>query len=112
MSHRKGKVFVSGVFAGEIQQIEDEYIFAYSPEYLSQPSRPAVSLTLPKQNEKYISKTLFPFFDGLIPEGWLLNLTQEKWKIPSHDRMGLLLHACGDCIGAVHVIDATDAGEP
>jgi len=46
---------------------------------------------------------LFPFFDGLIPEGWLLNIAEMNWKINHKDRMGLLLTCCQDCIGAVSV---------
>ncbi|MBR4393633.1 MAG: HipA N-terminal domain-containing protein, partial [Oscillospiraceae bacterium] len=49
------------------------------------------------------SKTLFAFFDGLIPEGWLLDLVVHNWKINLRDRFGLLLVACRDCIGAVSI---------
>ena len=47
---------------------------------------------------------LFPFFDGLIPEGWLLNIAENNGKINQRDRMSLLLACCKDCIGAVSVI--------
>jgi serine/threonine-protein kinase HipA len=63
-----------------------------------------VSLTLPLTSTAYISKTMFPFFDGLIPEGWLLDVATETWKINPRDRMTLLLTVCKDCIGAVKVI--------
>jgi serine/threonine-protein kinase HipA len=53
--------------------------------------------------EPYSSKVLFPFFDGLIPEGWLLRVTQETWKLDYRDRFGVLLAACGDCIGDVSI---------
>jgi serine/threonine-protein kinase HipA len=46
---------------------------------------------------------LFPFFDGLIPEGWLLDIAQKNWKLNPRDRMGLLMACCKDCIGAVSV---------
>ena len=49
-------------------------------------------------------KVLFPFFDGLIPEGWLLDIAEKSWKINRRDRMSLLLACCKDCIGAVSVI--------
>ena len=75
----------------------------YDADYLADPSAQAVSLTLPKQSEAYISKTLFAFFDGLIPEGWLLNIVTQNWKLDAKDRFGLLLVACQDCIGAVSV---------
>ena len=58
---------------------------------------------MPLQKEKYESNVLFPFFDGLIPEGWLLNVVSRNWKIDKNDRFGLLLSACRDCIGDVCV---------
>ena len=53
--------------------------------------------------EPYWDKVLFPFFDGLIPEGWLLDIAEKNWKIDVRDRMSLLLACCKDCIGAVGV---------
>ena len=58
---------------------------------------------MPVRKQVYRSNRLFPFFDGLIPEGWLLNIATESWKIQSNDRMGLLLACCQNCIGAVSV---------
>jgi serine/threonine-protein kinase HipA len=46
---------------------------------------------------------LQPFFDGLIPEGWLLEIAEKNWKLDARDRMGILLATCQDCIGAVSV---------
>jgi len=31
-------------------------------------------------------RTLFPFFDGLIPEGWLLEFAEQTWKLDPGDR--------------------------
>jgi serine/threonine-protein kinase HipA len=62
-----------------------------------------ISLTLPLKEQPYTSKILFPFFDGLIPEGWLLDIAQNNWKLNPRDRMGLLMACCKDCIGAVSV---------
>ena len=63
----------------------------------------AVSLTLPLTQEIYSSNTLFPFFDGLIPEGWLLGVVERNWEIDGRDRFGLLLATCSDCIGDVRI---------
>jgi len=46
---------------------------------------------------------LFSFFDGLIPEGWLLNIASNHWKIDRTDRFALLITLCRDTIGAVTV---------
>ena len=100
---RAGKVFVRKQFAGTIQETDTGYSFRYDPDYLRQEDARAVSLTLPLREEAFESNTLFPFFDGLIPEGWLLNVASRNWKISSDDRFGLLLVTCRDCIGCVTV---------
>ena len=58
---------------------------------------------MPVSKQVYRSNRLFSFFDGLIPEGWLLNIAVDSWKINKNDRMGLLLACCQNCIGAVSV---------
>lgn len=64
-----------------------------------------------RANERLPYRTLFPFFDGLIPEGWLLNLATRNWKVDQADRFGLLLIACEDCIGNVSIREGDgDAG--
>ena len=73
--------------------------------YLESENASAVSLTLPLNEEAYSSKTLFSFFDGLIPEGWLLDVVSRNWKINNRDRFGLLLVACKDCIGNVTIME-------
>jgi len=91
--------------AGRLWQDADGYHFAYDRAYLAGDTAAAISLTLPLQKESYFSKILFPFFDGLIPEGWLLDIAERNWKLNPRDRMGLLLACCKDCIGAVSVED-------
>jgi serine/threonine-protein kinase HipA len=71
--------------------------------YLTGSTAKPVSLTLPMQDKPHKSKTMFPFFDGLIPEGWLLEIAEKNWKLNARDRMGLLLACCRDCIGAVSI---------
>ena len=55
---------------------------------------------------------LFPFFDGLIPEGWLLDIAEKNWKLNPRDRMGLLLACCKDCIGAVSIEEVYEEYQP
>ena len=101
--NRKGMVYYKNILAGSIEQTEDGFLFTYNNDYSENHNIP-VSLTLPVRKEPYISKFMFPFFDGLIPEGWLLEITEKKWKVDRRDRMGLLLAVCKDCIGAVGII--------
>lgn len=84
-----------------ITETDEGYEFAYDRQYLERKDAVAVSLTVPLTNETYKSAVIFPFFDGLIPEGWLLDITSRNWKIDRDDRFGLLLAACRDCIGDV-----------
>ena len=91
------------MFCGVVSETDAGYSFEYNKEYLQNNQGQAVSLTLPLTDKPYQSKTLFAFFDGLIPEGWLLDIAERNWKINYKDRMGLLLNCCKDCIGAVSV---------
>ena len=90
------------------RKTDEGYSFAYDKDYLLNPDSPSVSLTLPKREAAYTSKTLFAFFDGLIPEGWLLDVVVRNWKLDSKDRFGLLLASCADCIGAVSVREVVE----
>lgn len=101
-SYRIAYVYVRNIFAGILSETDFGYSFVYDDEYLKKYSSP-VSLTLPLREEEYVSKTLFSFFDGLIPEGWLLNIVSKNWKLNQDDRFGLLLVACKDPIGNVSI---------
>ena len=106
--YRKANIFFNDKTAGLLSEQEEGYVFQYSESYLADPGALAVSFTLPLQKEPFISKTMFAFFDGLIPEGWLLDVAVETWKLDPRDRMGLLISCCKDCIGAVSVIPAEE----
>ena len=106
---RKAEIHVNDRIAGTLWQDDEGYHFCYHAAYLSMPDAVAVSLTLPLRAEAYRSNILFPFFDGLIPEGWLLDVAQRNWKLNPRDRMGLLLACCKDCVGAVSVHPLTDS---
>jgi serine/threonine-protein kinase HipA len=101
---RKAKILMKEKFAGYLTETDEGYLFEYSDEYINDKSAEAVSLTLPLSAKSFKSNTMFPFFDGLIPEGWLLEVAQKNWKLNQRDRMGLLMVCCKDCIGAVAVI--------
>lgn len=99
---RRAKVFFQKDWAGTLTEDETGYHFQYETAYLFE-KNPPISLTLPLKNEAYHSSILFPFFDGLIPEGWILEIVEKNWKVNPKDRMGILLVACRDCIGAVSI---------
>jgi len=95
---------------GVISETDDGFEFCYDKTYVILPNAEAVSLTLPLKIEPYKSSVLFPFFDGLIPEGWLLEIAQHNWKIKPNNRMELLLNCCKDCLGAVSIERIVEEG--
>lgn len=97
--------------AGILKETDDGYEFFYLPEYLDSTDSVSISLTLPLSHKTYESKILFPFFDGLIPEGWLLDVALRNTDISELDRFSLLLLCCKDCIGAVSVEPKNDESD-
>ncbi len=108
---RRGEVYMQGRLAGILEERDNGYVFSYSPDYLDLADAATVSLSLPVQSEPFEDKRLFPFFDGLIPEGWLLDIAEQTWKLNPRDRMGLLLACCRDCIGGVSIVPMGEANE-
>lgn len=101
---RKGKVFYKEEFAGVITETDEgEYEFRYDASYVKKRPDRFLTFTMPVTEKTYRDSRLFPFFEGLIPEGWLLEIAAKNWKINRNDRMGLLLACCRNCIGAVSV---------
>lgn len=102
---KSGKVLLHDKLVGLVWQDEEGYWFQYVDEYFANPIHGPISQTLPVRPEPYHDKVmLIPFFDGMIPEGWLLDIAVKNWKLDEKDRMELLLTVCKDCIGAVSVI--------
>ena len=108
---RQAEVYLQNRLAGMLEERDNGYLFVYEPDYLDLDDASAVSLSLPLQAEPFEDKRLFPFFDGLIPEGWLLDIAETTWKLNPRDRMGLLLACCRDCIGAVSIVPVEDSDE-
>jgi serine/threonine-protein kinase HipA len=102
---RKAHVYMKDMLAGVLEEVATGYAFTYLSQYLQNEHVQAVSNTLPLQSKVYESNVLFPFFDGLIPEGWLLDIAEKNWKLNEKDRMALLLTFCKNCIGAVSIIE-------
>ncbi|MFB9056502.1 HipA N-terminal domain-containing protein [Mariniflexile ostreae] len=102
---RQGEIWVNNTLAGILTEDENAYNFEYEKTYLEDENVIQISVTLPLQKETFKSLHLFPFFDGLIPEGWLLDIAHKNWKLNPRDRMGLLLTTCRDCIGNISIIE-------
>jgi len=108
--NRKGIVCCDGRTAGRIEKIPDGYRFTYNADYLATSGTRAISLTLPKRPEPYLSKVLFPCFFGLLAEGILKETQCRKLKLDEHDHFGRLLKtAHSDVIGAITVVEEPEA---
>jgi len=100
----RADIYLGDKKAGLLEKTEKGYRFTYDKEFISSQDAQPVSLSLPLTENPYESESLFPFFLGLIPEGWLLDLTSKILKIDPENAFDILLATCGDCIGAVTVI--------
>lgn len=106
---RKARIYYRDKLAGTLEETDEGgYKFIYDSTYVQNYKNLPISLTIPLQDGPFESKVLFPFFDGLIPEGWLLDLSLKNWKLDQRDRFGILLETCGDCIGAISVKKSHD----
>ena len=101
---KRALIYLHHRLAGRLTEDEDGDTCEDDAGYLATDGAEAGSRTLPLRPEAYRDTVMFPFFDGLIPEGWLLWIAERSWKIDQRDRMSLLLACCRDCIGAVSVV--------
>ena len=97
---KKALVYVNHVEAGILEMInEHKYQFTYYPEYSGLP----VSLTMPITPTSYQFNMFPPFFEGLLPEGIMLEALLRKYKLDKNDYFGQLLTVGQDVIGAVTI---------
>ena len=109
---RQALIYYNNVVAGLLKETNDgEFVFQYEKEYIKKYPDQFITFTMPVKEEAYRDKRLFPFFEGLIPEGWLLDIATKNWKLNPNDRMGLLLACCQNCIGAVSVMQIETKNE-
>lgn len=102
---RKAEVYRNGVLAGFLtEESPGNFVFLYNEAYFNDPSKPAISLTLPKTHKEYFSKYLFPFFFNMLSEGVNRKLQSVQLRIDEEDHFGLLLKTAQyDTIGAVTI---------
>lgn len=109
---RVAEVYYDNVLAGLLKETEDgQFTFQYERDYITNYPNQFITFTMPVRDQIYNDKRLFAFFEGLIPEGWLLDIASKNWKINPNDKMGLLMACCQNCIGAVSVKAVSNGGE-
>lgn len=98
---KKAKVFVDGQFAGELQELErgKHYRFIYLESYKG----PSVSLEMPTHQRVYDFNRFPPFFEGLLPEGIMLEGLLRQTKLDRDDLMGQLTAVGKDLVGNVTI---------
>lgn len=101
---RQANIYYQDNLAGFLTETDEgDFVFRYEDNYVKEHPNDFITFSMPVSDVPYREKRLFPFFEGLIPEGWLLDIASKNWKINRNDRMGLLLACCKSCVGAVSV---------
>ena len=102
---RTAKVLFKDEEAGQLTQHDDgSFSFAYHASWVDDPTKTAISLTLPKRHDAYQAAYLFPFFYNMLPEGSNKQVVCQLNRLDRNDYFGLLLTiAKNDTIGAVTV---------
>lgn len=72
---RQAKILYKDTFAGILTETDDgEFQFQYDAQYVQDHPNDFLTFSMPVQEVVYQHNQLFPFFEGLIPEGWLLDI--------------------------------------
>lgn len=98
---RRAKVLVNGILAGYLSEKEKNtnYEFAYLEGYCGS----SISLTMPISQKIYPFDCFPPFFDGFLPEGFMLDALLRKAKLDKNDRFGQLMRVGGELVGNITV---------
>ena len=101
---RKANIYLHNNLAGVLEEVERnrKYRFRYCEGYTG----PPISHTMPLSNKPYDFDQFPPFFDGLLPEGEMLDGLLRQAKLDSNDCFGQLVAVGGDLVGAVTVEEA------
>ncbi|MFV0346531.1 MAG: HipA N-terminal domain-containing protein [Bacteroidales bacterium] len=98
---RTARVFVDGLEAGVLQEIEfgSRYAFEYLKGYDGQ----QVSVRMPTSQSRYLYNKFPPFFEGVLPEGYQLDSILRSKKIDRNDLFSLLMVVGDDLVGNITV---------
>lgn len=102
---RIAQILYKGEKAGVLTQMDNgSFHFLYTKDWVSDDSKPSISLTLPKSQMEFESEALFPFFYHFLPEGVNKRMICKTFKIDEDDAFGILLQASKvDTMGAVTI---------
>ena len=107
---RQARIMYKNMEAGILIQHDDgSFTFRYDDAWMKDASKPIISLTLPKQQQEYHSRNLFPFFYNMLPEGSNKEVVCKHNRLDTSDYFGQLVTTAGnDNIGAIRVINIVE----
>lgn len=104
---RSARIYVNNKEAGILEELEgNQYQVTYDENYHG----PPISLTMPLQNRIHLYNEFPPFFEGLLPEGMMLEALLRTYKLDKKDYFGQLLKVGSDVVGAVTIKEIRGTG--
>ena len=97
---RKAEVYVHDILAAFLVETDSK---EYELNYLETYQGPPVSLTLPISQRQYDFEKFPAFFDGVLPEGPLLEALLRRAKLDRDDYFSQIVTVGSDLVGAVTV---------
>lgn len=96
-------VYYNRTLAGYLLKNRRRYVFLYDRNYAASKNS-SIALNLPKAKRVFTSANLFPFFQGLLPEGANKKFYCRQLNINPKDKFSMLLGlAQNETIGPVTV---------
>ena len=106
-------VWWDGGLVGALSLDENgDLAFAYASDWTSDPTRPPVSFSLPKQIEPFTRRQTRPFFAGLLPEDQQREGAARALGVSKENDFGLLEALGGDVAGAITLWPEGEAPPP
>ena len=96
---KQADVLVNGVLAGRLHELErgKKYRFVYLDGYQGD----SISLEIPRAIQVWEFDRLPPFFEGVLPEGMMLEALLKLRKIDRDDYMSQLIAVGRDLVGNI-----------
>jgi serine/threonine-protein kinase HipA len=99
---RVAYVYFNDLYVGKIYETSEGFNFVYDSNYIL--TGTPIGFNYPFKQTKYFSQSLFPIFENLVSEGWLLNLQSKMQHIDKKDKLGILINNGKDLIGAITIL--------
>ena len=97
---RKAAVYQQGTLAGFLEEQKGGgWSFTYTDGYFGEP----VSLTMPISQKRYDFEKFPPPFEGLLPEGILLEAFLRRYKLDADDFFGQLSIVGQNVVGSLSI---------